>query len=49
MPAVIEHFILLLDEVSAEEFAAGIEGPDVVVSVEEDSLTVILDLAVWRP
>ncbi|MFC8760450.1 hypothetical protein ACFUAG_06960 [Streptomyces sp. NPDC057193] len=34
---VIEHFILLLDAVSAEEFAAGVEGPDVVVSAEKIS------------
>ncbi|MFC8956058.1 hypothetical protein ACFT8P_26010 [Streptomyces sp. NPDC057101] len=49
MPVVIEPFTFLPDEVSAEEFAAGIEGPDVVVSIEQDFLTVVLDLAVWRP
>ncbi|MFD6969068.1 barstar family protein [Streptomyces sp. NPDC059979] len=48
-PVVIEHFVFLLDEVRAEEFAAGIEDPDVVVRVEGDFLTVALDLAVWRP
>ncbi|MGW7141899.1 barstar family protein [Streptomyces xanthophaeus] len=46
---VIEHFVFLLDEVRAEEFAAGIEDPDVVVRVEGDFLTVALDLDVWRP
>ncbi|MER6678514.1 barstar family protein [Streptomyces sp. NPDC000983] len=49
IPAVIEHFIFLLDEVPAEGFAAEIEDPDIVVSVEGDFLTVALDLAVWRP
>ncbi|MFD3761680.1 hypothetical protein [Streptomyces sp. NPDC058622] len=48
-PVVIEHFIFLLDEVRAEEFAAGIEDPDVVVRAEGDFLTVALDLDVWRP
>ncbi|MGW0898563.1 barstar family protein [Streptomyces goshikiensis] len=48
-PVVIEHFVFLLDEVRAEEFAAGIEDPDVVVRVEGDFLTVALDLDVWRP
>lgn len=48
-PVVIEHFIFLLDEVPAEEFAAEIEDPDVVVSVEGGFLAVALDLAVWRP
>ncbi|WKD37677.1 barstar family protein [Streptomyces xanthophaeus] len=48
-PVVIQHFIFLLDEVRAEEFAAGIEDPDVVVRVEGDFLTVALDLDVWRP
>ncbi|WP_109005377.1 barstar family protein [Streptomyces rishiriensis] len=46
---VIEHFIFLLDEVSAEEFAAEIGDSDVVVCVEGVFLTVALDLAVWRP
>ncbi|WP_411111576.1 hypothetical protein [Streptomyces sp. c-19] len=49
MPVVIEYFNFLLDQVSAEEFAAEIKDPDVVVSVEGDFLTVALDLAVWRP
>ncbi|MFB6561902.1 barstar family protein [Streptomyces sp. NPDC056400] len=48
-PVVIEHFIFLLDEVRAEEFTAGIEDPDVVVSVEGDFLTVALNLDAWRP
>ncbi|MET9888100.1 hypothetical protein ABZZ20_34255 [Streptomyces sp. NPDC006430] len=46
---VIEHFVFLLDDVRAEEFAAGIKDPDVVVRVEGDFLTVALDLDVWRP
>ncbi|MET9322564.1 barstar family protein [Streptomyces sp. NPDC003038] len=48
-PVVIEHFVFLLDEVRAEEFAVGIKDPDVVVRVEGDFLTVALDLDVWRP
>ncbi|MFD5889712.1 barstar family protein [Streptomyces sp. NPDC060334] len=48
-PVVIEHFVFLLDDVRAEEFAAGIMDPDLVVSVEGDFLTVALDLDVWRP
>ncbi|MGW4503972.1 barstar family protein [Streptomyces sp. NPDC004436] len=48
-PVVIEHFLFLLDDVRADEFAAGIEHPDVVVRVEGDFLTVALDLEVWRP
>ncbi|MFD9537378.1 barstar family protein [Streptomyces sp. NPDC060010] len=48
-PVVIEHFVFLLDNVRAEEFAAGITDPDLVVSVEGDFLTVALDLDVWRP
>uniref|UniRef100_A0AAU2K5E8 Barstar family protein n=1 Tax=Streptomyces sp. NBC_00049 TaxID=2903617 RepID=A0AAU2K5E8_9ACTN len=48
-PVVIEHFVFLLDEVRAEEFAAGIEDPDLAVRVEGDFLTVALDLDVWRP
>ncbi|MFD8022191.1 barstar family protein [Streptomyces lavendulae] len=46
---VIEHFLFLLDDVRAEDFAAGIEHPDLVVRVEGDFLTVALDLDVWRP
>ncbi|MFB6631691.1 barstar family protein [Streptomyces sp. NPDC056362] len=49
IPVVIEHFVFLLDEVPAKEFTAGIEDPDLVVSVEGDFLTVTLDLTVWRP
>ncbi|MYT24330.1 hypothetical protein GTW69_29285 [Streptomyces sp. SID7760] len=48
-PVVIEHFVFLLDELRAEEFAAVIEHPDLVVGVERDFLTVTLDLDVWRP
>ncbi|MFB7983279.1 barstar family protein [Streptomyces vinaceus] len=48
-PVVIEHFVFLLDEVRAEEFAAGIEDSDLVVRVEGEFLTVALDLDVWRP
>ncbi|MBZ9595860.1 MULTISPECIES: barstar family protein [Streptomyces] len=48
-PVVIEHFVFLLDEVKADEFAPLIEDPDLVVSAEGDFLTVALDLAVWRP
>ncbi|MFD8953937.1 barstar family protein [Streptomyces xanthophaeus] len=48
-PVVIEHFVFLLDDVRAEEFAVGIKDPDVVVRVEGDFLTVALDLDVWRP
>ncbi|MFE9845038.1 hypothetical protein [Streptomyces goshikiensis] len=48
-PVVIEHFLFLLDEVSAEDFAAGIEHPDLVVRVKGDFLTGALDLDVWRP
>ncbi|MGO4462104.1 barstar family protein [Streptomyces sp. M-16] len=48
-PVVIEHFVFLLDDVRAEEFAAGIEDPDVVVRVEGDFLTVALNLDAWRP
>ncbi|WP_371615357.1 barstar family protein [Streptomyces sp. NBC_00454] len=48
-PVVIEHFVFLLDEVHAENFAAGITDPDLVVHVEGEFLTVALDLDVWRP
>ncbi|MFE5721545.1 barstar family protein [Streptomyces erythrochromogenes] len=48
-PVVIEHFVFLLDEAKAADFAARIEDPDLVVSSEGDFLTVALDLAVWRP
>ncbi|MEV6576417.1 barstar family protein [Streptomyces sp. NPDC051577] len=46
---VFEHFVFLLDDVRAEEFAAGITNPDLVVSVEDDFLTVAVNLDVWRP
>ncbi|MFD7554479.1 MULTISPECIES: barstar family protein [unclassified Streptomyces] len=48
-PVVIEHFVFLLDKVRAEEFAARIEDPDLVVRVKDDFLTVALDLDAWRP
>ncbi|MEU9417477.1 hypothetical protein [Streptomyces sp. NPDC048272] len=46
---VIEHFVFLLNNVRAEEFAVGIKDPDLVVSVEGNLLTVALDRDVWRP
>ncbi|AWZ05939.1 MULTISPECIES: hypothetical protein [unclassified Streptomyces] len=48
-PVLIEHFVFLLDEVRAEEFAAGIDHPDLVVRAEGECLTTTLDLDVWRP
>ncbi|MFE5534708.1 hypothetical protein [Streptomyces sp. NPDC056492] len=45
---VIEHFVFVLDEVGAEEFAAGIQHPDLLVRVEGEFLTLALDLDVWR-
>ncbi|MER5479531.1 barstar family protein [Streptomyces sp. NPDC002734] len=48
-PVVTEHFVFLLDEVRAEEFAERIEDPDLVVGTVDDFLTVTLNLAVWRP
>ncbi|WP_449486025.1 barstar family protein [Streptomyces avidinii] len=48
-PMVIEHFVFLLDDVRAEEFASGIRDSDLVVRVEGEFLTAALDLDVWRP
>ncbi|MFE5206936.1 hypothetical protein [Streptomyces sp. NPDC056600] len=46
---MIEHFVFLLDEVGAEEYAERIEDPDLVVGTADGFLTVTLNLAVWRP
>ncbi|MFI8446415.1 barstar family protein [Streptomyces erythrochromogenes] len=49
-PVVIEHFVFLLDEVPAREFADQIDEPDdVISSIEGDFVTAALDLEAWRP
>ncbi|MER7465166.1 barstar family protein [Streptomyces sp. NPDC097981] len=49
-PVVIEHFVFLLDEVPAREFADRIDEPEDVVSViDGDFVTAALDLEAWRP
>ncbi|MFJ9547984.1 barstar family protein [Streptomyces erythrochromogenes] len=49
-PVVIEHFVFLLDEVPAREFADRIDEPEnVISSIEGNFVTAALDLEAWRP